>query len=63
MSYSRYLCLFAHSGVQHILCCVFGLFFFVCCQFLLIVFFALPLRYSLTFIYNLRERENYIFQP
>ena len=23
MSYLRYLCLFAHSGVQHILCCVF----------------------------------------
>jgi len=23
MSYSRHLCLFAHSGVQHILCCVF----------------------------------------
>ena len=21
MSYLRYLCLFAHSGVQHILCC------------------------------------------
>jgi hypothetical protein len=23
MSFLRYLCLFAHSGVQHILCCVF----------------------------------------
>jgi hypothetical protein len=23
MSYLRYLCLFAHSGVQHILCCGF----------------------------------------
>ena len=23
MPYLRYLCLFAHSGVQHILCCVF----------------------------------------
>ena len=38
MSYLRYLCLLAHSGVQHILCCVFGLFFVVlctlCCQFL-----------------------------
>ena len=29
MSYLRYLCLLAHSGVQHILCCVFALFFFV----------------------------------
>jgi hypothetical protein len=25
-SYFRYLCLFTHSGVQHILCCVFALF-------------------------------------
>jgi hypothetical protein len=23
MSYLRYMCLFAYSGVQHILCCVF----------------------------------------
>ena len=49
-----YLCLFAYSGVQSILCCVFVLFFFVlctlCCQFLWIVNFYLPLRYSLTFI-------------
>jgi hypothetical protein len=29
MSYLHYLCLFAHSGVQHILCCVFVLFVFV----------------------------------
>jgi lipopolysaccharide export LptBFGC system permease protein LptF len=29
MSYLRHLCLFAHSGVYHILCCVFVLFFFV----------------------------------
>jgi hypothetical protein len=29
MSYLRYLCLFAYIGVQHILCCVFVLFFFV----------------------------------
>ena len=34
--YVRYLCLFVHSGVQHILCCVFVLFCFPssCCQFL-----------------------------
>ena len=38
MSYLRYLCLFAHIGVQH-------------CQFLWIVHFVLLLRYSLTFIY------------
>jgi energy-coupling factor transporter transmembrane protein EcfT len=39
----RYVCLFAYNGVQHILCCVFVLFFFVlrtlCCQFLWIVLF------------------------
>ena len=31
MSYLRNLCLFAHSGVQHISCCVFVLFFLVLC--------------------------------
>jgi hypothetical protein len=53
VSYLRYLCLFVHSVVQHI-CCVFVLFFFflctLCCLFLWIVLFWLPLRYSLTFI-------------
>jgi hypothetical protein len=38
MSYLWYMCLFAQSDVQHILCCVFASFFFVlcalCCQFL-----------------------------
>ena len=29
MSYLRYLCLFACSGVQRILCCVFALFVIV----------------------------------
>jgi hypothetical protein len=29
MSYLCYLYLFAHSSVQHILCCVFVLFFFI----------------------------------
>jgi len=49
----RWLCLFAYSGVKHILHCVFVLFFFVlcalCCQYLWIVHFLLSLRYSLTF--------------
>jgi len=31
MSYLSYLCLFAYSGVQHILCCVFVLFVFALC--------------------------------
>jgi len=39
MSYLHYVCLFAYSGVQHILCFVFVLFVFVLCtlcyQFLL----------------------------
>jgi hypothetical protein len=32
MSYLRYLWLFTYSGVQHILCCVIALFFFVLCD-------------------------------
>ena len=56
MSNLRYLCLFAHSGVQHILyCSFFLLFFFVLCtlwsMFLWIVHFWLSLQYSLAFIY------------
>ena len=31
MYYLRYLCLFVHSGVQHILCCVFVVLVFVLC--------------------------------
>ena len=58
-SYLRFSCLFADSGVQHILCCVFVLFFFVlcalCCQCLWIVHCWLPLRWSLKFIWQLRH--------
>ena len=54
MSYLRYLCLFAYIGVQHILCCIFDLVFFILCtlyyQFLWIDLFLFPLRYSLSFI-------------
>jgi hypothetical protein len=54
LSYLRYLCLFAYSGVPHILCCVFVLFVFVLCilcyRFLWIVHFWLPLPYSLKFL-------------
>jgi hypothetical protein len=64
MSYLCYLCLLAHSGVQHILCCVFVLFVlcfvypllcfcFVCLVFCVASFsrlsFWLLLQYSLTF--------------
>ena len=45
LSYLRYLCLLAHCCVQHILCCVFVLSFFVlctlCCPYLAIVCFRL----------------------
>jgi hypothetical protein len=44
MSHLRYLCLFAQSGDQHILCCVFVLFFVLCtlcCQCLWIVHFGI----------------------
>ena len=48
------LCLSTNSGIQHILCCVFGLFFLVlctlCCQFLWIIPFFIVFRYSLIFI-------------
>jgi len=50
MSYVRYLCLFAYSGVQDILCCVFALIFFVLLQISLDSPFWLPFRYFLTFI-------------
>jgi hypothetical protein len=57
VSYLHYLCLFAYSGVQHILRC--GFFSLSsscvlctqCCQFLWIVHFWLPLRFSLTVIF------------
>ena len=54
MSYLHYLCLLSSIGVQHILCCIFVLSFFVLCtlcyQFLWIVHFLRHFRYSLTFI-------------
>jgi hypothetical protein len=45
MSYLRYLCLFAHSGVQHILCCVFAFFVFVLC----LVYPILPVSHHFFF--------------
>jgi hypothetical protein len=49
MSYLHYVCLFAHSGVQHILFCVFALLFFVLLTVLRIVHFLLPILCSQTF--------------
>ena len=55
MSYLPYVCLFAYIGVQRILYCVFDLLASVlcnlCCQFIWIVHFWLPLRYYLTLIH------------
>jgi len=42
MSYLRYLCLFAYSGVQHIFWCVFVLFVFVLCTLMLPVSLDCP---------------------
>ena len=55
MSYLCYLCLIAHSGVQQILCCAFGLYFFI----YVASFSGLSIfdcRYSLTCIYYLQPR-------
>jgi hypothetical protein len=45
MSYLRYMCLFAYSGVQHILCCVFVFFVLctLCCRFLWILRLVYPM--------------------
>ena len=45
MSYSRCFCLCAYSCVQHILFRLFFLLCTLCCQFLCMVHFCLPLRY------------------
>jgi len=55
MPYLGYLCLFAYSGVQHILCCVFKLFVFVLCTLgasvsRLSIFYCLFSILSITFI-------------
>jgi predicted permease len=69
MSYLRYMCLFAHSGVQRILCyffvCLFCLVFFVCfClrRFVpyvaslsgLLIFFIVPSVFPNIFLLSLR---------
>ena len=67
ISYLRYVCLLTYSSVQHTLCCAFVL---ICLRlvagvpngvkFHWIVYFWLPLRYSLTFIYcNQLSGKNY----
>ena len=45
MSYLRYICLFVHSGVRHILCCV----FFVFCFFFRLVFHMLSVSVECQF--------------
>jgi membrane-bound metal-dependent hydrolase YbcI (DUF457 family) len=46
MNYLRYLCLFGHRGVQHILCCIFTLFFF----FLRLVYLMLSVSLDCPFL-------------
>jgi hypothetical protein len=46
MSYLCYLCLFVHSGSQHILCCVFVSFVFVLC----LVYPMLPVSLDCLFL-------------
>ena len=54
MSYLRYLCLFMYSGVQHILCCVFVLLFFVMLQvYLDYPFLTAPSVFCIMFIITL----------
>ena len=45
MSYLRYICLFVHSGVRHILCCV----FFVFCFFFRLVYHMLSVSVECQF--------------
>ena len=56
MSYLRYLYLLTHSGVQHILYCVFVFSLSSCVPYVAsfsgLSFFDCPFRYSLTFIYR-----------
>jgi accessory gene regulator protein AgrB len=57
MSSLRYLCLFVHSGVQHILCCVFALFVFVFVPYVasfseMSVFIAPLVVFANVYIYN-----------
>ena len=60
MSYLCYLCLFAYSSVQRILCFVFVLFFFIlctlCCQFVWIILFDCPFGVLLLFRIRVRYR-------
>jgi hypothetical protein len=60
MSYLRYLCLFAYIGVQHILCCIFDLGFFILCtlcyQFLWIdLFFISTSVFSIVYLIHSKK--------
>ena len=59
MSYLRYLCLFAYSGVQHILCCVFAMIVFVLC----LVFPMLPVSLDCQFLIAPSVFSNVYFLP
>ena len=58
-SYLRYLCLFVHSGVQHILCCVFVLFFFILCTLMLSVSLDCPILTAQSVFSNVYLNHNW----
>ena len=62
MSYLCYLCLLAYTGVQHMLCCVFVLFFIVlctlCCHFLWLSIFDCPFVYLVPYISKSKHGES-----
>ena len=62
MSYLRYLCLFTYSDVQHILCCVFVLFFFVCVPYVAIFsglsILVVHLVFSNVYLYRVEQTQN-----
>ena len=63
MSYILFYVCFSHSGVPHILCCVFVLFFFVlcaiCCQYLWIVHFNCPFDIFSNAYFSESNRDNF----
>ena len=58
MSYLRYICLFAHSGFQHIVFYVFHRLVYPMLPVSLDCLFWLPTRYSLTFISKTKDLRN-----
>ena len=58
MSYLRQLCLFEHGGVQHILCCVFVMFFLCLVHHMLPVFLDYPVCMALSVFSNVYIKQD-----